>query len=502
MKRRDAIGWVIGALAAVAIVVALLRLEAPYAGLIKTNIDLEGTPVSILAPDGDEPAPAVVIAHGFAGSRQLMEPFAVTLARNGYVAVSFDFRGHGRNRLPLVGDVTTEDGATAALLEELRRVIAYARFLPWATGEVAILGHSMASDIIVRASVTDPEIAATVAVSMFTREVTAKAPKNLLVIVGEYEGFLATEALKAVALSAQTDAFEGVTYGSFDDGSARRAVLADGTEHVTVLFSQEALTEAVGWLDQVFGRTSTGAIDARGIWFGLLMAGVIALIWVGTRRLPRFEPRAQALSNRRFLALCIVPAIITPLVLWPLPTGFLPVLVADYLAVHFALFGALTCAGLLAFRAVHVAVPTARFVLTVLAASAVAIFAIAVPIDAYIASFMPGPDRIGLIAVLAVGTLSYTCSDEILTGRPGARWWWYPVSKLSILASLAIAVALDLESLFFLIIILPVIVLFFILYGLFSRWMFRATQAPMVPGIALGLAFAWALGVTFPLLQS
>ncbi|MEL7000489.1 MAG: alpha/beta hydrolase, partial [Pseudomonadota bacterium] len=266
--------------------------------------------------------------------------------------------------------------------------------------------------------------------------------------------------------------------------------------------SQEALAEAVGWLDQVFGRKSAGAVDARGIWFGLLMAGVIALIWVGARRLPRFEPRAEALSNRRFLALCIVPAIITPLVLWPLPTGFLPVLVADYLAVHFALFGALTFAGLLTFRAVRMAVPTARFVLTVLAASAVAIFAIAVPIDAYIASFMPGPDRIGLIVVLAVGTLNYTCSDEILTGRPGARWWWYPVSKLSILASLAIAVALDLESLFFLIIILPVIVLFFILYGLFSRWVFRATQAPMVPGIALGLAFAWALGVTFPLLQS
>ncbi|MEM7686077.1 MAG: alpha/beta fold hydrolase, partial [Pseudomonadota bacterium] len=211
MKRRDAIGWVTGALAAVAVVVALLRLEAPYDGLTKTSIDVEGTPVSILAPDGDAPAPSVVIAHGFAGSRQLMEPFAVTLARNGYIAVSFDFRGHGRNRLPLVGDVTTEDGATAALLEELRRVIAYSRSLPRVTGEVAVLGHSMASDIIVRASVTDPGIAATVAVSMFTREVTAEAPKNLLVIVGEYEGFLAAEALKAVALSAQTDAFEGVT---------------------------------------------------------------------------------------------------------------------------------------------------------------------------------------------------------------------------------------------------------------------------------------------------
>ncbi|MEM9062605.1 MAG: alpha/beta fold hydrolase [Pseudomonadota bacterium] len=502
MRAAGLIRWAIALLGIGAVVIGLLRLEAPYAGLISAEVELDGTPVSVLAPGGSGAAPAVVIAHGFAGSRQLMEPFAVTLARNGYVAISFDFRGHGRNRLPLAGDVTTEDGATAALLDELRRIIAFARSHPRATGEVAVLGHSMASDIIVRAAVEDPEIAATVAVSMFTREVTPEAPQNLLIIVGEYENFLAAEALKVVEMSARTEVSEAVTYGSFEDGSARRAVLADGTEHVTVLYSQEGLGEAVRWLDHVFDRESPGFVEARGIWFGVLIAGVISLIWAGAKLLPRFSLNAPELSNRHFLLLCGVPAIVTPLVLWPLPTGFLPVLVADYLALHFALFGALTFAGLLAFRAVRLGAFTTRLALSVLAASAVAVFAIALPIDAYIASFMPGPDRITLIAVLAVGTLSYTCADEVLTGRPGARWWWYPVSKLSILVSLAIAVALDLESLFFLIIILPVIVLFFILYGLFSRWMSRATQAPMVPGVALGLAFAWALGVTFPLLQS
>lgn len=67
--------------------------------------------------------------------------------------IRLDFLGHGRNPLPLTGDITDESGATTALLEELRRV-------------VALRGASS----------------------------TAEAPRTLPIIVGEWEGFLADEA--------------------------------------------------------------------------------------------------------------------------------------------------------------------------------------------------------------------------------------------------------------------------------------------------------------------
>ena len=82
----------------------------------------------------------------------------------------------------------------------------------------------------------------------------------------------------------------------------------------------------------------------------------------------------------------------------------------------------------------------------------------------------------------------------------GAARGAYFASKIAFLVSLAIAVGLDLERLFFLIIIVPVIVLFFVIYGLFSAWIYRRTGYPFVAGIANAVAFAWALGVTFPLL--
>jgi hypothetical protein len=54
--------------------------------------------------------------------------------------------------------------------------------------------------------------------------------------------------------------------------------------------------------------------------------------------------------------------------------------------------------------------------------------------------------------------------------------------------------------LFFLAMIVPVIVPFFLVYGLLSRWIYNSTGHPLIAGVASALAFAWAIGVTFPLI--
>jgi hypothetical protein len=107
-----------------------------------------------------------------------------------------------------------------------------------------------------------------------------------------------------------------------------------------------------------------------------------------------------------------------------------------------------------------------------------------------------------LVGVLLIGTLLFFLPDEWLTRGDGAARGSYAISKLAFLASLAIAVALDLERLFFLIIIVPVIGLFFIVYGLLSRWIYASTGHPLIAGVAAAIAFAWAIGVTFPHIAS
>src|ERR1700753_941880 len=179
-----------------AIAVAFFELHSASAGLeiIKTTVGK--TPVTVFKSETKQPAPVIVIAHGFAGSQQLMQPFAETLATNGYVTVTFDFLGHGRNPVPMRGDITEGETITSELLQELTEVVSLAAKLPESDGHLAVLGHSMASDIVVRFAKANSFAQATVAISVFSPAVTATSPRNLLVIVGELEpAMLRNEAL-------------------------------------------------------------------------------------------------------------------------------------------------------------------------------------------------------------------------------------------------------------------------------------------------------------------
>ena len=501
----------LAALAAViAIASALWRLDAAGAGVTVASIDIDGTPATVFRHAAEALGPVVVIAHGFAGSQQLMRSFALTFARNGYVAVTFDFLGHGRNPEPLAGSITEEQGATRALVAETARVAAVARGL--GDGRLAVLGHSMASDIVVRFAQSSPDVAATIAVSMFSPVVTATTPANLLVVVGDWEGMLKQEALRAVGLAAApAQPQAGVTYGDVAQGTGRRAAFSPHVEHASVLYSQASLREAVRWLDQTFGiaRPAGPVLDSRGPWILLLVAGVVALAWPLSSLLPRVAVPAvgAGLGWRRIWPALLVPMIATPLFLRVLPTHFLPVLVGDYLAAHFALYGAITAACLVWLRrgadGARAPAPVTSPAAFVVAAAAVVAFgfvALVWPIDHFVTSFVPGPGRVTLVLAMLAGTLLFFLSDEWLTRGERAARGAYAAAKLAFLISLAIAVALDFERLFFLIIIVPVIVLFFLVYGLFSTWVYRRTGHPLVAGIANAVAFAWAIGVTFPLL--
>ena len=451
--------------------------------------------------------PVVVIAHGFAGSQQLMQSFALTFARNGYVAVTFDFPGHGRNPKPLTGSITDAGGATQTLVAELTRVALFARTL--GDGRLAVLGHSMASDVVVRYAEATPDVAATIAVSMFSPAVTATSPRNLLVIVGDWESMLKQEALRAVGLAiAPRQASPGITYGEEAAGTARRAAFSAHVEHASVLFSQDSMREALGWLDRSFGtvRSLPQALDDRGPWILLLVASVVLLAYPLSTCLPRVAvpPLGAGLGWRRLWLPLLVPMIATPLVLRVLPTHFLPVLVGDYIAAHFAAYGIIAALAIAAQRHRH-GWPRrpgsgVRFTTAVSATVAFACIGLVWPIDGFVTSFVPGPERLVLICVMLIGTLLYFLSDEWMTRGEGAARGAYLASKLAFLVSLSLAVGLDFGRLFFLIIIVPVIVLFFLVCGLFSAWIYRRTGHPFVAGIANAATFAWAIGATFPLL--
>jgi pimeloyl-ACP methyl ester carboxylesterase len=494
-----------------AILAGYSRIQQAADGVEIVRVHVGSTPVTLFRPAAGEPAPAVVIAHGFAGSQQLMQPFALTLARNGYLAATFDFPGHGRNPLSLPASRSDPGARTAALTSALDQVMAYVRGAPGSDGRVALVGHSMASDIVVRYARAHPEVAATVGVSLFSRDpavITTELPRNLLVIDGALEAeALREEGRRIVGLVAGGPVRENVTYGSFPDGTARRLVLADGVEHIGVLYSPESLAATLAWMDAAFGRSSRGFVERRGYGLALIYLGLVALAWPLARWLPRVAPLPLGAGCRwrQLLPVAVVPALLTPLALRMVPTDFLPLVMGGYLTLHFALYGLLTAVGIALVARIERAparpprISPAKLGIAIIAATAYATLAIGLPTDAFVTSLAPGSARLPLILVLMCGTLPYCLADEWLTRGPDAPRGAYAVTKICFVSSLLFAIVLDPPRLFFLAIIVPAMLALFLIYGLLSRWTYGATNVPVVAAIANSLVFAWAIAVTFPL---
>jgi dienelactone hydrolase len=488
---------------------ALWQLHAQSHGVVVESATVEATPITIHRPAdaAAKPAPVVLVAHGFAGSQQLMQPFATTLARHGYVAVTFDFPGHGRHPLPLAGGLADRVRMRAALQDTLDAVARHARALPGSDGRLGVLGHSMAAEAVVRFAHRRDDVLGTVAVSLFSPEPEDFRPRNLLIVDGAWEAaMLREQGLATIAAATGAAAEAGVTYGRFDDGSARRIAFARGVEHIGVLYSAHSQREAAQWFDQVFARDGGAPrVDARGPWLGLLFLAVVVLAWPLSGLLPRVAAEAPrpAVGWRWLWPVAIVPAVLTPLLLRLAPVSFMPLLLGDYLLLHFALYGLLTMAmiawrrgGLPPAPALHA--DGRRFIVAVLAVLAFSVLAVAWPIDAFVFSVLPAPWRLPLVATLALGLLPWFFADEWLTRRLAPMRLAYEATKAAFLFSLVLAIALDLKRLFFLVIIVPAILLLFGVYGLFSAWIARRCGHPLVAAVAHALVFAGFIGSTFP----
>ncbi|WP_223422012.1 alpha/beta hydrolase [Tateyamaria pelophila] len=467
--------------------ISLWVLETARHTVSISQFDVGQTPVTEYStPDGN--GPTVVIAHGFAGSQQMMQGYALPLARTGYRVFAFDYLGHGRNPTPMSGDVTVLDGTTRLLMAQTNSVIDAVE----TDQPVALIGHSMATDILVRVAAERDDIGPIVLISAFSKAIDATTPTNLLLISGAWEAGLRGFAREAVQMVAPADAEEGETVKA--GNVSRRAVAAPFSEHVSVLQSRVGRAEAVNWLDVAYGRSSDVRIWPTGWAILGLLFGLVFLFRSIARYLPVCTLPDTTLSRKRLAIALILPMVIAPLVAVPLNVGILPVLVADYLVLHLFVFGAIQLVLLRLWRIPFGPMSWPAFGLLVIWS---ALFGFA--LDRYAANFWPTPERLWIIVAMIAGALPYMLADTTLTATAGLLR--RIAVRGSFLVSLGFAVSLDFEGLFFLIMIAPVLVLFYLVFGTMGH---AAAQrsGPLAAGLALGLVLAWALGVSFPVFQA
>ena len=467
--------------------ISLAVLETARKDIGINRFQVGQTPVVNYAnPEAD--GPTVIVAHGFAGSEQMMQGYALPLARAGYRIYVFEFLGHGRHTVPMSGDVSSVDGTTRLLVEQTNEVIdAVARD----DGPVSLLGHSMATDILVRVAAERSDVGPVVLVSAFSQEIDAQKPENLLLLAGAWEAGLRKFARTSLEM-VDPDASEGDT--ARNGSVLRRAVAAPFSEHVSILQSRVARGEALMWLDRAYGRKSEITILPTGWAILGMLAGLVMIFRPLCALLRKQSLPEQSLSFGQTALILLVPMGVAP-VLAVLPsTDFLPILVADYLVLHLLVFGVVQLVILRIWG-----IPIGPLVLPALGMLLLACAAFGFAMDRYAANFWPTGERIWIIAAMAIGAIPYMVADSTLTvNQPFLRRL---LTRLSFLASLGIAVALDFEALFFLLLVAPVLVLFYLVFGTMGRA--TAQQVgPLSSGLALGLVLAWAVGVSFPLFQS
>lgn len=99
----------------------------------------------------ENPAPTIILCHGYTASLDAMEPNAIELSRRGYVVMALDLYGHGDSTLPPDGYSQAEMGYVENYAPDLGTYSALQELANYDfvdLTKVGMLGHSMGTAAI------------------------------------------------------------------------------------------------------------------------------------------------------------------------------------------------------------------------------------------------------------------------------------------------------------------------------------------------------------------
>ena len=191
-------------------------------------------------------APAFALAHGISNSKEVLSGIALELARNGYVALTIDEKGHGESDAGYdVIDPTLGLGAAVTYLSSLPYVNA---------NLIGVCGHSMGAGAV-RATVSEnPKVAATILIGGGQGDtgytpMDATHPRNLLFIVGRNDVLFDLTSLDAYlrpVFGTSDQIVPGKVYGQFGDATARELIVLEAI-HLVEPIDRATIDSVVQW---------------------------------------------------------------------------------------------------------------------------------------------------------------------------------------------------------------------------------------------------------------
>lgn len=466
------------------IVLAWWGIFTAKTGLVTRSLTRENIPMVYLAPEQAVQVPGVLVAHGFAGSKQLMLGYGQVLAHAGYAVLLWDFGGHGANAEPL---------ARGTLEQNLQ--VAYETLLDQPEVDpdrLALLGHSMGSGAVMSAGVQRPDqFAATIAVSPTGAGVTPQLPRNLQLQAGNWEpGFVAN----AKRLLQQA----GGANDNLKQGQGREFVIIPNVEHITILFSPLSHQSARTWLDATFGSSNSSSyVDRRMIWYGLhLLAWLLVLgaVFPGLSS-AKGSQSLEISSVRQWGGLFVSPlAAIAGLVVlsrWLEIDSLGGLMVGGAVGLWFGIGG-------LVWLAILSNVPRAQVRQVGLGLALFLVLWIAFGAMAQVVwlQWLLIPARLKLWPLLAIACFPWFLASGIVqqTANAWQRALWWLGQSVVLLGGL-ICVLKFLPQLNFLFLLLPLFPVFMLLFAFVAVNL----KQPWSYAIGCALFFGWVLAAAFPL---
>lgn len=343
--------------------------------------------------------PGVVFAHGFTGCKEWYLQMTREMAKQGLVVLSIDLRGHGRS-----------GGACALASDEANDMLAAGEWMRQNVPEVdpahvTAMGHSLGGVTATRAGIVQQKktFSSVVAVWCWTsvkdlmndmtgpidafvgrswlfttfapkldinapdidarfnmvNMVDDNKPPNYLLEIGSVDEMVSVDreqqliekaTVHARRVGPEPKVKDGVTYGNFADGTARRLVVTND-DHLTGLMSGAVTAQAIDWIKQAAGQPAAAGIKAPFLGtrvIGLLVLGIgVVLLVLGALSVVRHrlfpeggeiavEPVFDGPAKRGYLDVLIyaLPVLAASLLAMPVAKLFGMKSVAPYMVIN------------------------------------------------------------------------------------------------------------------------------------------------------------------------
>ena len=243
------------------------KIEVTRVVIVDGSQAISGQLYRPLAATPAVPAPAVVLAHGISGSKQMLSGIALELARQGLVSLSIDLVGHGDS-----GGVFGHGGDPSLGVSAAVRYLGSQAFV--AKDLTALVGHSMGAGAIRAAASSHPGVFACVFIAGGLGSVAegeaygvlnSTFPMNLLVVVGKQDVLFDLTQLRrdlspVFGVSGAVEV--GTLYGYFQARNARM-LITPVTTHLFEPVDPVVVTGVVDWM--VKSLLASGASTALNI---------------------------------------------------------------------------------------------------------------------------------------------------------------------------------------------------------------------------------------------